>query len=287
MSLISVGRTSRQHREPANHAPGNVHTSIMYVIASFGSLITTIMDPAEPTLPFDVISEVIDQMDSDTDGLTLRTLSTTCRALLKPSQRKLFNSLKILVTEPYNDAQQPRYFALNDLFNTSPPLAAYIRRLNVAFAVPFPATVPILVSILERLGSTTSLRIDNGVWPAEHTKQVPPWRNCLNAVLRYPSLRRLDLENCSLLPSTVWQLPVLTSIDLAGWRIEEPGINYARHSLRRRLAMTWDMSPDPRSTLRSFLKISPRLIHLRVTQNSRMYFLILYKISNGGLTTII
>ena len=72
----------------------------MYVIASFGSLITTIMDPAEPTLPFDVISEVIDQMDSDTGGLTLRTLSTTCRALLKPSQRKLFNSLKILVTEP-------------------------------------------------------------------------------------------------------------------------------------------------------------------------------------------
>jgi len=164
--LTSVGRTSHQHREPANQAPGNMHTSIMYAIArSFGSLITTTMDPAEPTLPLDVISKVIDQMDSDTDGLTLRTLSTTCRALLKPSQRKLFNSFKILVTEPYDDTQRSRYFALNDLFNTSPHLAAYIRRLNVTFAVPFPATVPVLVSILERLGSTTSLRIDNGVCP--------------------------------------------------------------------------------------------------------------------------
>jgi len=272
MSLISVGRTSRQHREPANHAPGNVHTSIMYVIASFGSLITTIMDPAEPTLPFDVISEVIDQMDSDTDGLTLRTLSTTCRALLKPSQRKLFNSLKILVTEPYNDAQQPRYFALNDLFNTSPPLAAYIRRLNVAFAVPFPATVPILVSILERLGSTTSLRIDNGVWPAEHTKQVPPWRNCLNAVLRYPSLRRLELQGYGELPALFLQLPALTTVNLGAWRIEGVGVDDPRPNLTKHLDMCWFTEEVSPGILRTFLRISPLLTHLTVTRSKPSSF---------------
>ena len=85
-----------------------------------------------------------------------------------------------------------------------------------------------------------------------------------------------DLEDRGLLPSIVWQLPALTSIDLDGWRIEEPGINYARHSLTRRLAMSWDTSLDPQSTLRSFLKISPRLTHLRVTQSSGGYFLIIY-----------
>ena len=162
---------------------------------------------------------------------------------------------------------------MNDLFITSPHLAAYIRRLNVAFAVPIPATVPILVSILERLGSTTSLRIDNGVWSAEHTKQALPWRNCLNVFLRYPSLRRLELQGYGQLPALVLQLPTLTSVNLGAWKIEGVGVDDLRPNLTKHLDMCWfteDISPG---ILRTFLRISPLLTHFTVTRSKPFSFM--------------
>jgi len=142
-------------------------------------------------------------------------------------------------------------------------------------------TRPALSLPWKKISLIQSLRIKYPSW-VDSAEESSRWGDVISAILRHPSLRRLDLEDRGLLPSIVWQLPALTSIDLEGWRIEEPGINYARHSLTRRLAMAWEMSPRPQRTLRSFLKVSPRLIHLRVTQNSGTYFLIIYTTNNGG-----
>jgi len=255
-----------------------------YLFIFSTSTTTSMVSLQSPSLPFDVLTEIIRHSDLETDVPTLRALSMTCRATVEPSQRRLFNTIEILVIPHDCDKTQPIYSTLNVNLNSSPHLATYVSHLTVKFMRPY-ADTSCIVPALEKLSLIQSLRIKYPNW-LDSLEENPLWGEVIGAILRHPSLRRLDLENCSLLPSTVWQLPALTSIDLAGWRIEKPGINYARHSLRRRLAMTWDMSPDPRSTLRSFLKISPRLIHLRVTQNSRMYFLIIYKINNGGLTTI-
>jgi len=207
-------------------------------------------------------------------------LSMTCRATAEPSQRRLFNTIEILVIPHDCDETQPIYSTLNDIFNSSPHLATYVSHLVVEFRRPYPAT-SCIVPALEKLSLIQSLRIKYPSW-VDSPEESPRWGEIIGAILRHSSLRRLDLEDRGLLPSIVWQLPALTSIDLAGWRIEELGINYARHSLTRRLAMTWDMSPRPQRTLRSFLKISPRLIHLRLTQNSGTYFLIIYTTNNGG-----
>jgi len=232
-----------------------------------------------PSLPFDVLTEIIRHSDLETDVPTLRALSMTCRATVEPSQRRLLNTIEILVIPHDCDKTQPIYSTLNDILNSSPHLATYVSHLTVEFRRPY-ADTSCIVPALEKLSLIQSLRIKYPSW-VDSPEESPRWGEVMGAILRHPSLQRLDLEDRGLLPSIVWQLPALTSIDLEGWRIEEPGINYS-HSLTRRLTMSWDMSPDPRRTLRLFLKISPRLIHLRVTQNSGTYFSIIYTTNIGG-----
>jgi len=188
--------------------------------------------------------------------------------------------MEILVIPHDHDETQPTYSTLNDILNSSAHLATYVRHLTVKFGRPYPDT-SCIVPALEKLSLIHSLRIKPAIW-VNSPEESPRWGEVMGVILRHPSLRRLDLEDRGLLPSIVWQLPALTSIDIVGWRIEEPGIDYACHSLTRRLAVTWDMSPHLQNTLRSFLKISPRLIHLRVTQDSGTYFLIIYKTNIGG-----
>ena len=240
-----------------------------------------------PSLPFDVLTEIISVSDLDTDVETLKALSMTCRATVEPSQRRLFNTIEILVIPHSSDETRPIYSTLKDIFNSSPHLATYVCHLTIKFEIPCPDT-SCVVPALEKLCSIQSLRINYSTW-IENPEDSLQWREVLRAILHHPSLRRLDLEDCGLLPSIVLQLPVLLSIDLAEWRIEEPDstINYARSVLTRRLAMSWDGTPNSPSTLRSFLKITPHLAHLKVTQYSSTYFSINYTINNDGPTTII
>ena len=44
------------------------------------------MKPPNPTLPLDVITEIIEHLEHDVDLPTLRTLSTTSWDVLEPSQ---------------------------------------------------------------------------------------------------------------------------------------------------------------------------------------------------------
>ena len=236
-------------------------------------------------LPFDVLAEIIRHSDLETDIPTLRALSMTCRAIVEPSQRRLFNIIKILVIPFYHKKTQPIYSTLNEIFNSSPHLATYVNHLTIKFQIPYPDT-SCIVPALKKLSLIQSLRIENPNWTG-FAEESPQWREVINAILCHPSLRRLDLEDCGLLPSIVWQLPALTSIDIAGWRIEDPDVSLARPNLTRRMAMLWDGKPDSCSTLRSFLKISPRLAHLKVTHYGGTYFTIINTEINNDLTTII
>ena len=227
-----------------------------------------------PILPFDVLTEIIRHSDLETDVPTLSALSMTCRATVEPSQRRLFNTIEILVIPRDRDETQPIYSTLNDIFNTSHHLATYVNHLTVKFEKPYPDT-SCIVPALEKLTLIQSLRIKSPKWIG-FPEQSPQWREVIGAILRHTSLRRLYLEHDGLLPSIVWQLPALTSIDIGWWRIEEPDINHTPPSLTRRLAILWNIwIPYSRRTLRSFLKISPHLAHLKVTQYGGTYYTII------------
>ena len=223
-----------------------------------------------PTLPFDIIAEVIHHLESDANALTLRALSTTCHILRRPSQRKLFCNLEILVTsgQPYAYKHNPpTYFALNDLLNTSPYLASYVRHLTVTFRPPYPPTVSIIASVLDKMCSITSLRINHIVWPDEYPRRILQLRECASVVLCRPSLRKLDLKDCGELPASVWQVPTLTDIDLGYWRVGEVDMSDSRPIVTWRLAISWLLLEDhgAPSRLRTFLRISPLLTHLTVS----------------------
>jgi len=92
---------------------------------------TIIMASRNSTLPLDVISEVIGHVSLNKDILTLRALSTTCYALLEPSQRKLFNGLTIQVFSHNN--RRTAYLSLNHIFHVSPHLTTYVQDLTISF----------------------------------------------------------------------------------------------------------------------------------------------------------
>jgi len=217
------------------------------------------------TLPLDVISEVISHVSCNKDILTLRALSTTCSALLEPSQRKLFNGLTIQVF-PHNNRRRA-YLSLNHIFHVSPHLTTYVQDLTISFETEYPDNY--IVPVLKQLCSIQSLKIKYTHW-IMYPEQILQWHEVVDAVLR-PSLRRLDLGGYGVLPSTVCSFPTLVSIDLGKWRIEDMKLDDALPDIKRRLAISWAQA-DPCKTLKSFLRISPRLSHLKVSQISSMSF---------------
>jgi len=224
------------------------------------------MASQHPTLPLDIISEVIGHLDLNTDILTLRALSRTCYALLEPCQRKLFSRLVIQVFSQWN--RQSGYFRLIHIFDVSPHLATYVQDLTATFETAYPDTY--IVPILQKLCSMQTLQIKYTYWN-KYPEGSLQWQEIISVILRHPSLRRLDLGGYGILLSTVWDFPTLTHIDLGKWRIEDTESEDPRPSLKRRLAILWSQD-DPCSTLRSLLRISPLLIHLKASQTSSMSF---------------
>jgi len=140
-------------------------------------------------LPLDIISEVVGHLDFDTDMLALRALSTTCYALLEPSQRKLFNKLKIPSVSLSNHNVLPTYSALNNLFNVSPHLATYVRHLAITLGNPYP-DISILFSIIVKMCSMQRLEIIDLFAPwNKYPEMDPQWRESVSAVLCHPSLQ--------------------------------------------------------------------------------------------------
>ena len=289
LPLLEINQAFVWHPGPNQSCPWEQETRrsdyAAFFLLSSTSTIASMDSLQSPSLPFDVLTEIISHSDLETDLQTLKALSMTCRATVEPSQRRLFNTIEILVIPHSRDETRPIYSTLNDVFNSSPYLATYVCHLNIKFEVPYPDTSRIVLA-LKKLSLIQSLRIIHPSWNRS-PEESPRWCEVINAVLRHPSIRQLNLEDCGLLPSIVWQFPALTSIDIARWRIEEPEMNHARPSLKRRLAMSWDGTQDPQRTLRLFLKISPRLAHLKVTQYSGTYFSIIYTRNNDDLTKII
>jgi len=183
--------------------------------------------------------------------------------LLEPSQRKLFSRLEILVVSSSHDNPRPIFFNLRRIFNASPHIATYVRHLAVTFDKPC-AETSFVIAFLKKLSSVLSLQIRHGLWDL-YAMGYPQWPQFVSTIL-HPSLQRLDLWRDAVLPKAVWQFPALRLIKLGTWKIENIDSDEGLSSLTRCLAMSWS-NDDPLGILSSFLRISPLLIYLKVSES--------------------
>jgi len=107
-----------------------------------------------------------------------------------------------------------------------------------------------------------------------YSVEYPQWPQFVSAVLHpslHPSLQRLDLWQDGVLPKAVRQFPALIFINLGACRIENIDLDDGLPVLTRYLAISWT-SGDSFGILRSFLRISPLLTYLKVSESHSMCF---------------
>jgi len=232
-------------------------------VSCWTSFTALIMDPRN-LLPLDIILEVIEHLYLTYDVATIQVLSTTCRALIEPSQRKLFRKTTIRLISHSSKCSRRKYLALCDLLDLSPHISTYIRHLTVEFTIPHP-DYPIIIAMTQKLVSLEGLcLITTNMWVLYTERDFTQWNEFITKILHRPSLKQLRLIGNGLLPPTILRLPDLRSVDLGRWNI------YAAESLPdtcklplRRLAIDWNQI-TPEVTLRRFLKVSPNLETLEV-----------------------
>jgi len=182
------------------------------------------MDPRN-LLPLDIILEVIEHLYLTCDVATIQVLSTTCRALIEPSQRKLFRKVTIKLFSHPSICSRRKYLALCDLLDLSPHISTYIRRLTVKFRLPHP-DYSIVIAMIHKLVSLEGLcLITSNMWVLYTEKDYTQWDEFITKILHRPSLKQLRLIGDGLLPPTILRLPDLRSVDLGRWNI------YAAESL--------------------------------------------------------
>jgi len=218
----------------------------------------------QPTLPLDVLSEIIEVLDVDDDAPTLRSLSMSCATLLEPSQRRLFSKISIKMDWLAPASPKPKYLALKNLFIKSPHLATYVSHLRLSFKIPHPDT-SIVASIVEKLVALKRLRLHDRVDEDNNPERNLEWRAFISQALQRPSLLELELDGYGELPSSALHLQALRSIKLGCWRIEEADMLTTPHitTLPRRLVITW-IDHSSIEILRRFLGASPHLRELEL-----------------------
>ena len=172
-----------------------------------------------------------------------------------------------------SDADPPTHFALNNLLNSSPHIANYVKDITVTFENGNAAT-SIAIPVLEKLGSILSLRINFKQWEDAVQVRGPQWDEFFGTFLRHTSLQRIDLEGYNVLPSTVWHFPALIHIDLGSWYIGHTELDNMCPSLTRRLAMSWLHLEGSQIVLEIFLWISPLLTQLKVSRTRSSFRLV-------------
>jgi len=220
------------------------------------------MDPRNLFLPLDVLLEVIEHLYLTCDVVTIQVLSTTCRALLEPSQRKLFRKITIRLISHSSKCSRRKYLALFDLLDLSPHLSTYIRHLTFEFTTH---PDPIVVSMIQKLVSLEGLcLIANNIWITYPEWGSAQWDEFNTKILHRPSLKQLRLMGYGMLSPSILRLPNLRSVDLGKWNMSEADLLPDSCKLPlRRLAIDWNQI-TPEVTLRRFLKVSPNLETLEV-----------------------
>ena len=180
----------------------------------------------------------------------------------------------------------PTHFALNNLLNTSPHIANYVKGVTVTFENGNAAT-SIAIPVLKIWDQFLSLRIKFKQWEDAAPVRGPQWDETFSAFLRHKYLQRIDLESYNVLPSTVWHLPALIHIDLGSWYIGHTDLDNMCPSLTRRLAMSWLHLEVSQIVLEIFLRISPLLTQLKVSRTRSCFRHRLYHTSYwSGTSTV-
>jgi len=226
------------------------------------------------TLRFDVISEIIKHLDIDftTDVSTLKALSTTCHAVLEPSQRKLFSRISINLKPLIAARPNTAYIALYNLFlNTSPHLAAYPRHLQIIYQVPHPDTTIVitLLNIMSPVASIQTLHLYNTQTKTEYEEESSSWPYTVLKIFSLrQSLLQLRLSGHGILPPSLFDLPALaalTAIHVGRWRIRDGIFPIATRLVHLKyLGVEAVPGSNSRERVGTFLRVSPQLTKLEM-----------------------
>ncbi|KAF8886241.1 hypothetical protein CPB84DRAFT_1850159 [Gymnopilus junonius] len=90
-------------------------------------------------LPQELVEEIKDCIDADSDASTLSALSRSCKAFLPWCQRRLFSTISFRCADyprqyvpELHDPLQAKIEALLDILQSSPHIAGYVRRLEIS-----------------------------------------------------------------------------------------------------------------------------------------------------------
>ena len=235
------------------------------------------------TLPFDVICEIIKHLDIDftTDVSTLKALSTTCHAVLEPSQRKLFSRISINLKPLIAARPNTAYIALYNLFlNTSPHLAAYPRHLQIIYQVPHPDTTIViaLLNIVSSVASIQTLHLWNMQLKTSYKEESSSWAyTVLKIFSPRHSLFQLRLSGHGILPPSLFDLPslaALSTIDVGQWTIGDKLIPIkARFLHLKSLAIEALPGINSGERVGVFLRVLPQLTKLEMRFPGNVYSL--------------
>ena len=83
----------------------------------------------ETSFPLDIYSHIVEELDSNQDHETLRSLSTCCHRLSPLCQRRIFRAIGFEI-RPNN---LPKFSRLESAFKNSPHLGFYVRSVKISF----------------------------------------------------------------------------------------------------------------------------------------------------------
>jgi len=185
------------------------------------------MNPLQPLLPFDILNQivacvpVVSSPGCKIPTPTLAALSTTCRALTAPAQRRLFEKIALITPLGWSTAHKPdtRTIALRDLFRTSPHLASY--GLTVLFIMDEPddeymdMSTEILQCILKNASAhdifiaTPDVEI-----PMDWTTLKPGLQEVLVGLCHSAHVRAIRLRGITRIPMAILEAPALQKVTL-------------------------------------------------------------------------
>ncbi|KAL1741569.1 hypothetical protein HDZ31DRAFT_84741 [Schizophyllum fasciatum] len=170
-----------------------------------GVAVPQLDDAPAPSLPFELIYDVLDVVDARMDHESLRALALTCRTLRAPSQRRLFRRIHLSRSRPRrikkgsNDWGFGPCRRLREAFQATPALGTYVEELYIAGGgiLCIERNVPAIMHACTRV-RTLSVEFfvcnDKEYAMVEWSDVPPAFRRGLVALLALESLTALELS---------------------------------------------------------------------------------------------
>lgn len=215
------------------------------------------MDRSTSVLPFDVLDTIIGIVDTENNTKTLKALSTTCSAFLKPSRQCLFRQISTdnrLLTSDELTSQ--------NISQSSSHLASYVRLLTCWSYLPVKVSSMKLILNLYNIETLVFMSAVPYSWSELDTSI----QDTVAGVLRGANFKGLRIQGHFELPFTILTLASATlhSLEIGSSKFtpEELEILHRHLPALSYLRLAWVRGRTEALTLKTLLRAASSLTHL-------------------------